>query len=108
MSNKEIIPPLSVVRLVHADKQTPQWKSQIGRCFRIGYYSQQDETDCVWLVNEAGEYEQTADQDQLHDYFEIVELSTERSMFGAGCPPISPLASVVERGSISHSKHTIS
>lgn len=88
MSRTEILPPLSVVRLARADNQTPQWKDKIGRMFRIGYYSRQDGTQCVWLVNDAGEYEQTVDQDRLHDYFEVVERSTERSRFGASRLPL--------------------
>lgn len=64
------IPPLSIVKLVRADAQTPNWKSQIGRTFRIGYFSRQDGTDCVWLVNNAGQYEQTVDQSGINDYFE--------------------------------------
>jgi len=88
----QIIPPLSVVRLVRADARTPQWKIQLGRSFRIGYYSRQDGTDCVWLVNDAGEYEQTVDQKKLHAHFEVVERSKERSVYGTARPPIPPLA----------------
>ena len=87
----QIIPPLSVVRLVHTDDRTPLWKKQLGRSFRIGYYSRQDGTDCVWLVNDAGEYEQTVDQEQIHTYFEIVERSKVRTLFGDNRTPIPPL-----------------
>src|SRR5438046_1435304 len=73
MSHGKIIPPLSVVRLMRADKHTPRWKDQIGRIFRVGYYSRQDGIDCVWLVNEDGKYEQSADQASFRDYFEVVE-----------------------------------
>jgi len=94
MKNGRIIPPLSVVRLVCADKHTPQWKDQIGRTFRIGYYSRQDGTDCVWLVNDAGEYEQTVDQAALDQYFVVVERSKERAIFGQQRPPIPALEGV--------------
>jgi len=92
MTPGQIIPPLTVVRLVRAGKNTPQWKTQIGRTFRIGYYSRQDGTDCVWLVNDAGQYEQTADQKELLNYFEVVERSKERALYGANRPQIPPLA----------------
>ena len=90
MKLSPIIPPLSVVRLVRADGLTPAWKNQVGRSFRVGYYSRQDGTDCVWLVNDAGEYEQTVDQKSIHDYFEVVERSSERSLYGAKRGPIPP------------------
>jgi hypothetical protein len=80
--SRHIIPPLSVVRLARCDRHTPAWKHQVGRVFRVGYYCRDCGTDCVWLVNDAGQYEQTVDQDRLHHYFEIVELSRERSLFG--------------------------
>src|SRR6266403_2656675 len=59
------IPPRSVVELIRADKGTPAWKQQVGRQFRIGYYSPQDGLDTVWLVDAAGEYCQTTDHDHL-------------------------------------------
>ena len=92
MKHPGIIPPLSIVRLVHADRHTPQWKRQIGRTFRIGYYSRQDGTDCVWLVNDAGVYEQTVDQRRLLAYFQIVQRSRERALFGRNRPPIPTLS----------------
>ena len=91
MKNIHPIPPLSIVKLVRADGHTPIWKNQIGRIFRIGYYNRQDGTDCVWLVNAAGEYEQTANQNAIKDYFEVVERSRERAFFGRNRPRIRPL-----------------
>jgi len=91
MSHEQIIPPLSVVRLVRADEHTPQWKNQIERTFRIGYYSRRDGTKCVWLVNDAGQYEQTIDQAALGAYFNVVERSKERALFGRNRPPIPAL-----------------
>jgi len=92
MKRSQLIRPLSVVRLMRADSHTPRWRDQIGRTFRIGYYSRQDGTDCVWLVNDAGEYEQTVDQGRLNDFFDLVRRSNERSLFGRNRPPIPPLA----------------
>lgn len=52
----------------------------IGRRFRIGYYSWQDDLDCIWLVNDEGKYERTVDHDFLNKFFEIKALSKERSL----------------------------
>jgi|SRR5260370_1920889 len=65
----KIIPPRSRVRLTRADDRTPNWKKDIGRHFRVGYYSPKDGLDCIWLVNEEGEYEQTTDRKFLLKYF---------------------------------------
>ena len=92
MKRRRPIPPLSIVRLVRSDSHTPAWNDQIGRTFRIGYYCQDCGMDCVWLVNDAGEYEQTVDQEGIKGYFDVVERSGERSLFGRNRPPIRPLA----------------
>ncbi|HZR64045.1 MAG TPA: tRNA (adenosine(37)-N6)-threonylcarbamoyltransferase complex ATPase subunit type 1 TsaE [Terriglobales bacterium] len=91
VSQSAIIPPLSKFKLVRGDENTPNWKSDIGRVFRVGYYSRQDGTDCIWLVNEKGEYEQTTDRDYLLKYFEPIEVSTETDLFGDSKPPLGPL-----------------
>jgi hypothetical protein len=57
--------------LIRADDQTPSWKEDIGRQFRVGYYSPNDGLDCIWLVNENGEYEQTTDRKFLLKYFDV-------------------------------------
>jgi hypothetical protein len=85
------IPPRSVVTLVRADEKTPQWREQIGRRFRIGYYSEQDGLDCVWLVNDAGEYEQTIDNETLLRHFVVDELSKEADFFGRNRPKLGRL-----------------
>jgi hypothetical protein len=77
-----VIPPRSRVRLVHADHKTPGWKKEVGRQFRIGYYSRKDGLDCIWLVNEKGEYEQTTDREHLLRYFAIEKLADERDYYG--------------------------
>jgi hypothetical protein len=79
-----IIPPRSRVRLVRADDRTPNWKKDIGRQFRVGYYSRKDGLDCIWLVNEEGEYEQTTDRKFLLKYFDVEHWSREKSVFGRG------------------------
>lgn len=84
---QKIIPPLSVVKL---DSDVLGWRNQRGRIFRIGYYGKQDGLDCVWLVNDAGEYEQATDQKSISDDFQILELSDEKDLFGIGRPVIGP------------------
>ena len=79
-----MIPPRSRVRLVRADDGTPNWKKDIGRQFRVGYYSRKDGLDCIWLVNEEGEYEQTTDRKFLLKYFDVEHWSREKSVFGGG------------------------
>ena len=48
----------------------------------MGYYNPNDGLNCIWLVNEGGEYEQTTDRDYLLKYFTIVYLSNEKDYFG--------------------------
>jgi hypothetical protein len=85
------IPPLSVVRLARADRHTPGWKKDVGRVFRIGYYSQNDGLDCVWLVNDEGTYEQTTDHDYLYRYYDVITFGKTKNWFGRGRPLIPPI-----------------
>jgi hypothetical protein len=80
----KVIPPRSRVRLILVDDQTPSWKKDIGREFRVGYYSRKDGLDCIWLVNEEGEYEQTTDRKFLLKYFDVEHWSREKNFFGRG------------------------
>src|SRR3984893_17615693 len=89
----KIIPPRSRVRLIRADDQTPSSKKDIGREFRVGYYSRQDGLDCIWLVNEQGEYEQTTDRDALLHYFTVEKLTDERNYYGANKRKLGALKS---------------
>ena len=72
----KVIPPRSFVKL------TAAWGEDQGRVFRVGYYSRQDGLNCVWLVNEAGVYEQATDQKSIDEDFEILKLSVETDLFG--------------------------
>ncbi|HVT88659.1 MAG TPA: hypothetical protein VHD56_07405 [Tepidisphaeraceae bacterium] len=87
----EVIPPRSLVILRAADEKTPDWKKDVGRKFRVGYYNRRDGLDCVWLVNEKGEYEQTTDRLSLLRYFSIEKLSRERDYYGESRPTLRPL-----------------
>jgi len=66
-------------------------QEDVGRKFRVGYYSPQDGLDCIWLVNEAAEYEQTADRQWLCDYFVLEWLSKETDYFGWTRPKLRKL-----------------
>lgn len=59
--------------------------------FRIGYYNREDGLQCIWLVNDAGEYEQTTDRQALLKHFVILKLSNERDLFGDARPALRPL-----------------
>lgn len=80
----KIIPPKSRVRLLRADHRAPTWQKEVGRQFRVGYYNRKDGLDCVWLVNEGGEYEQSTDRRFLAKYFEVEYLSKEKNLYGRG------------------------
>jgi hypothetical protein len=80
----KVIPPHSRVRLIRADKHTPSWRKDVGREFKVGYYSHKDGLDCIWLVNESGKYEQTTDREFLLKYFRIERLSNETNFYGVG------------------------
>ena len=80
----KVIPPRSVVKLL-AD-----WGDDRGRIFRIGYYSRQDGLNCVWLVNEAGTYEQTADQESIERDFEVLGLGNDTDLYGVEREAIGP------------------
>jgi hypothetical protein len=87
----KVIPPRSVVILRSYDPETtPEWKEDRGRMFRVGYYNRNDGLDCIWLVNERGEYEQTTDRASLLKHFLILKLSGEQDLFGDQRPPLKP------------------
>ncbi len=83
------IPPTSVVRVKASVSRS--WKKEVGRRFRIGYYSWQDGLDCIWLVNEEGKYEQTIDHEFLLKNFDIESIAKERSLYGRGRPQLGPM-----------------
>jgi len=83
------IPPRSIVKVKTSPSK--RWRENIGRRFRVGYYSWKDGLDCIWLVNEVGKYEQTIDHDFLQKYFEIDTVSKERSLYGRNRPQFEPV-----------------
>jgi len=82
----KVIPPGSVVKLLS------QWGDEQGRIFRISYYNPNDGLNCVWLVNEKGEYEQTTDRKSINEDFEILKLSTETDMHGFNREILGPVS----------------
>jgi hypothetical protein len=62
----------------------------IGDTFRVGYYSRQDGSSVVWLVDDAGNYLQTWDQQSLLDYFEVIKSSEETDLYGTYRPKLGP------------------
>jgi hypothetical protein len=88
----KLIPPRSVVILAKTSvATTPDWQNDLGRIFRVGYYNRRDGTDCIWLVNEKGKYEQTTDRQTMLKHFVILKLSNETDIFGDHQPPLKPL-----------------
>jgi hypothetical protein len=83
----EVVPPKSVVRL----KDTTDWLGD--RQMRVGYYSRMDGLNCVWLVNDKGEYEQTVDQRMIRRSFEVLERSDETDFYGKDRPVLEALVS---------------
>ena len=80
------LPPKTVLRLAklwpHARKQG----HEIGEIRRVGYYTPEDGLDCIWLVDDLGRYNWTADHMWVRQHFEVVECSDENDMFGGKLP----------------------
>lgn len=85
-----IIPPLSVVQVVMVTATESDWAGYEGRIFRIGYYRKQDGLDCVWLVDDEGNYNETVDQAMIKTHFKVLQLSNETDLFGDARPVIGP------------------
>ncbi len=86
-----VISPRSVVKVVKVTSEEPDWVGYEGRVFRIGYYRRSDGLDCVWLVDEDGDYSETIDQGMIETHFEVLQLSDESDLFGVNRPVIGPL-----------------
>jgi hypothetical protein len=86
----EIIPPLSLVQILKVTANEPDWEGHEGRIFRIGYYRENDGLDCVWLVEDDGDYGETVDQEMIRTHFKVLQLSDETDLFGVDRPVIGP------------------
>jgi hypothetical protein len=85
-----IVPPLSVVQVIKVTANEPDWEGYKGRVFRIGYYRKKDGLDCVWLVDDEGNYTETVDQEMIRTHFMILQLSDESDLFGVDRSVIGP------------------
>ncbi len=79
---KKSIPPRSVVALKRLWPHARKRGHEVGQKRRIGYYSRKDGLDCVWLVDDEGDYGWTTDHKWLYEHFEILKLSDETDFFG--------------------------
>jgi hypothetical protein len=50
-----------------------------------------DGLDCIWLVNDQGEYEQTLDHEFLYRYFDIIQFAKHTNWHGHKRPRIPPI-----------------
>lgn len=89
-SHKTIIPPLSLVQVARVTANEPDWQGYEGRIFRIGYYRKNDGLDCVWLVDDQGNYGEAVDQEMIRTHFKVLLLSDETDLFGVDRPVIGP------------------
>lgn len=89
MKLPKVVPPLSVFGK-KSDPKSPG--PQAKRIFRIGYYSPQDGLECIWLVNEDGEYCETVDRTYLIKHFEALLISNEVDYFGKSRQAIGKLS----------------
>jgi hypothetical protein len=87
-----IIPPLSVVQVIRVTEKEPAWQGYEGKIFRIGYYRKNDGLDCVWLVDNSGEYQESVDQEMIRTHFNVLAWSNETDLFGVNRPVIEPLS----------------
>jgi hypothetical protein len=76
------IEPLTEIRLKklwpHARKQG----HEIGEIKTVGYYRPQDGLDCIWLIDQQGNYSWTIDHEFLYTFFEIHKPSLETDLYG--------------------------
>lgn len=93
MSNsiRDVLPPRSVVRINTVSPEQTGWQGYMGRVFRVGYYSKADGLDCVWLVDEKGEYCETVDQKMIRTRFDVLSRSDEEDLFGDSRPVLGPV-----------------
>jgi hypothetical protein len=75
---------------VREDNPGPH-RSLMGMILRVGYYSKQDGTNVIWLVNPDGKYVETTDHRLLNRHFTVITVSEETDVFGANRPQIGSL-----------------
>ena len=85
------LPPRTILRLSKLWPHARKHGRERGQVYRVGYYCRCCGRDTIWLVDRNGAYNWTADHEFIERFFEVVELSRERSLFGKGKPKIEPL-----------------
>lgn len=89
---KRPLRPRTVLRLAklwpHARKQG----REVGQIYRVGYCCKDCGSNVIWLVDEAGSYNWTADHQFVARFFEVIELSSEMSLYGRKRPRLGPLS----------------
>jgi hypothetical protein len=79
---------------VRQDNPGP-YRSLLGQILRIGYYSEQDGLNVVWLVYPDGKYGESTTHAHLNRFFQILEVS-EGTDFHGVAQPIIPALSLEE------------
>ena len=83
-----VIPPLSEVKVIRVTEDQQDWTGHEGQLYRVGYYRKSDGLDCVWLVDDKGDYCKSVDQEMIKTHFEVVTTSTVTDLFGVNGPVI--------------------
>lgn len=92
---KKPLPPRTVLRLAKLWPHAREQGREIGQVYRVGYYCRGCGPGIVELVNAAGEYKWTADHEFIERYFELIELSDERSLYGRNRPKLARLGAAL-------------
>jgi len=87
------IPPKSVVRLASTNYAKKRWPEKVGSVYRIGYYGRRDGLDCIWLVDDDGQYKETIDHEFLFRWYDIIMTSEETNLYGIGRPKLPEIRS---------------
>jgi len=90
MKKTKPLPPGTILRLAKLWPHARKKGHEIGEIRQVGYYSRQDGLDCVWLVDDKGRYNWSADQKWVLDKFEVVKRSVEPGLYGKTKRKIDP------------------
>ena len=88
---KRPIPPLTTLRLRKLWPHARKKGREIGQVYRVGYYCKHCGRDVIWLVDSNGRYNWTVDHDFVTKFFDVVELSKERSLYGKDRSKLEPI-----------------
>jgi len=91
------IRPLTVLRLKKLWPHARKHGHAIGQIYRVGYYCKDCGVHTIWLVDNAGSYNWTVDQKFVDNFFEIVQPSHERSLYGRNRPKLGKWSDGLKR-----------